>query len=162
MLIATKSTPVKPDSIILLIAFPPAPPTPTTLMLALMSGSKSNCSFTPPELGAAFFLRVAFFAPLPFFFRRFLLRRRRGPLLFRGPVLWSDRFRMLAVVLGVSVPMVVAYLLWRASAEREIEATEIIEAVEKYVLDEKVDALPRLPSSSANTSKPSDVQPDRA
>ncbi len=32
--------------------------------------------------------------------------------------LWAGRFRLLAVVAGVSVPLIMVYLIWRSSAER--------------------------------------------
>lgn len=52
----------------------------------------------------------------------------------RSAVLWTGRFRLLAQVIGVSVPLVVAYLIWRSSCKSEIDAAEIIETAEQYAL----------------------------
>ena len=63
----------------------------------------------------------------------------------RSAVLWSGRFRLLAVTLGVSVPRI-----WRTSTQREVEAAEAIEAAEQYLLPGPI-APPReqLPSKPA-------------
>ena len=52
----------------------------------------------------------------------------------RSAVLWSGRFRLLAIALGVSVPLIVALLIWRTSTQREVEAAEALEAAERYLL----------------------------
>ena len=52
----------------------------------------------------------------------------------QSAVLWSGRFRLLAVVLGVSIPLIVVYLICRSTGEREIEAAEVIDAIERYRL----------------------------
>ena len=49
-------------------------------------------------------------------------------------VLWTGRFRLVAIVVGVSVPLVVALLIWRASAHSDLDPTEIIEAAERFAL----------------------------
>ncbi len=45
--------------------------------------------------------------------------------------LWAGRFRLLTVVVGVSAPLIVAYLIWRASAASELDPAEVIEAIEQ-------------------------------
>lgn len=52
----------------------------------------------------------------------------------RSAVLWSGRFRLLAIALGVSVPLIVALLIWRTSTQREVDAAEALEAAEQYLL----------------------------
>jgi hypothetical protein len=53
----------------------------------------------------------------------------------RSAVLWAGRFRVLAVVLGIGIPLVVAAYIWRSSAKGEIDPAEVIERVEQYALD---------------------------
>jgi hypothetical protein len=68
----------------------------------------------------------------------------------RSAVLWTGRFRLLALVIGVSVPLIVAYLIWRASSQSEIDPTEVIEQFEVYSLPEP--DQPTLPPASAPPS----------
>ena len=53
----------------------------------------------------------------------------------RSAVLWSGRFRVLAVVLGVSAPILVAAYIWKCSAKGEIDPAEVIDQIEQYALD---------------------------
>jgi hypothetical protein len=53
----------------------------------------------------------------------------------RSAVLWAGRFRVLAVILGVSAPILVAAYIWKSSAKGEIDPAEVIEQVEQYALD---------------------------
>ena len=73
-------------------------------------------------------------------------------------VLWSGRFRLLAIVLGVSVPMVVVYLIWRSSTAAEPDAIDIFEQLELLEVS-KLDSLPapdpsplQLPASTADST----------
>ena len=85
----------------------------------------------------------------------------------RSAVLWNSRLRLLAIVLGVSIPLVVAYLIWRASAQGEIEVTEILDATEGLSLPgpreappESLPAKPQDSPSAGSTGKPpADRQP---
>ena len=52
----------------------------------------------------------------------------------RSAVLWTGRFRLLAIALGVSVPLIVALMIWRTSAQCEVDAAEALEAAEQYLL----------------------------
>lgn len=52
----------------------------------------------------------------------------------RSAVLWSGRFRLLAIALGVSVPLIVVLLIWRTSTQHEVDAAEALEAAEQYLL----------------------------
>ncbi len=63
--------------------------------------------------------------------------------------LWAGRFRLLAIVVGASAPLVVAYLVWRASARSELDPAEVIEAIEQHRLLAPVEnAAGELPTSS--------------
>jgi hypothetical protein len=69
--------------------------------------------------------------------------------------LWTERFRLLAIVAGVSVPLVIVYLIWLSSSKTELDAAEIIERVEEY-------ALPH-PESSDDPALPTPpARPDAA
>ncbi len=77
-------------------------------------------------------------------------------------VLWSGRFRLLAIVLGVSVPLVVVYLIWRSSTAAEPDAIDIFEQLELLEVS-KLDSLPapgiarnRLPAPAADSTDTSD------
>jgi hypothetical protein len=81
----------------------------------------------------------------------------------RSAVLWSGRLRLLAVAVGVSVPLVVALLIWRTSTQREVDAAEAIEAAEQYLLPGPIapphEALPSKPTGALPaeaTGEPSD------
>ena len=52
----------------------------------------------------------------------------------RAAVLWAGRFRLIAVVIGVSAPLVIVYLLSRAASKSEIDAVELLDCVEKHAL----------------------------
>ena len=54
VLAATNSTPDKPASIMLLIALPPAPPTPNTVILGLSSFSSGTLKFKTMKLSSCF------------------------------------------------------------------------------------------------------------
>jgi len=69
-------------------------------------------------------------------------------------VWWSGVFRLLAIVAGVSVPLVVTYLIWRSSARGEIDAAEIIETIERYELPPPTDRRTVNPPESATPSLP--------
>jgi len=53
----------------------------------------------------------------------------------RSAVLWAGRFRLLALIIGVCAPILVAAYIWRSSANGEIDPVEVIEQVEQYALD---------------------------
>jgi hypothetical protein len=61
-------------------------------------------------------------------------------------VLWTGRFRLLAIALGVSGPMIVVLLLWRWSARSEIEAVEVFQIMEQHGLPHA--APPALPPAT--------------
>ncbi|MFH0979906.1 MAG: hypothetical protein V2A79_00005, partial [Planctomycetota bacterium] len=48
--------------------------------------------------------------------------------------LWSGCFRLLAIGVGVAVPLVVAYLIWKSASNSEPEVTEILDAAEPHLL----------------------------
>ena len=79
---------------------------------------------------------------------------RDAQLADRSAVLWSGRFRLLAIALGVSVPLIVALLIWRTSTQREIDAAEALEAAERYLLPG-----PIAPTRKALPSKPTEALP---
>lgn len=67
-------------------------------------------------------------------------------------VLWAGRFRVLAVILGVSTPILVAAYIWKSSAKGEIDPAEVIEQVEHYALDRaRPPQEPALPSPDLPT-----------
>ena len=45
--------------------------------------------------------------------------------------LWSGRFRLLAIVMGTSVPVVVAYLIFRSSTQCEPDPVELLDCLEQ-------------------------------
>ncbi len=45
--------------------------------------------------------------------------------------LWSGRFRLLAVAGGVTIPLVIACLIWRSSAQSDLDPAEVIDLVER-------------------------------
>lgn len=61
----------------------------------------------------------------------------------------AGRLRLLAVVLGVSIPIIVVYMIWRSSARDQLDASEVIEAMERLELTPPQDPakLPRSPST---------------
>ena len=63
-------------------------------------------------------------------------------------VLWGSRFRLLAIVLGATVPMVVAYLIWRSSAGADPDAADILGLMEQYGVP-NLDTLPPPESTPA-------------
>ena len=52
----------------------------------------------------------------------------------RAATLWAGRFRLLAIAIGVSVPLVITYLISRSTRTDELDATEILDSVERYAL----------------------------
>lgn len=87
----------------------------------------------------------------------------------RSAVLWPGRFRLLALIVGVCAPILAAAYIWRASSQSELDPTEVIEAVEKYVLPDstlppdrslpsppKHDSQTALSNQSAASSHPAD------
>ncbi len=78
-------------------------------------------------------------------------------------VLWTGRFRLLAVAGGVAVPLLIAFWIWRASAEGEIDPAEVIDLVESLRLpDPGSQARQPLASSpkEALPSQPTDTPSD--
>ena len=68
----------------------------------------------------------------------------------RSAVLWSERFRLLAIVAGVSVPLVIVYLIWRSSSTGELDIAEVIQAMDKHALPGPGPlAEPGLPTNSS-------------
>lgn len=67
-----------------------------------------------------------------------------------------DVLRLLAIVVGVCIPLIVAYLIWRSSATSEIDATEILDAIERFELpsapERTIADLPK-PSQTAVTPR---------
>jgi len=68
----------------------------------------------------------------------------------QSAVLWTGRFRLVALIIGVTVPLIIAYLLWRASHTGEPDAAEIIHAAEKYLSDDTRYTLPDPAESMAS------------
>jgi len=80
----------------------------------------------------------------------------------RSAVLWSGRFRLVALVTGVSVPLIMVYLIWRSSGQSDLHPAEIIECVEQYVLPAMKDPPgPALPGGAQPESHPVLVQDAR-
>jgi len=52
----------------------------------------------------------------------------------RSAILWAGRFRLLAIAIGVSVPLVIVYLIWRSARTDAVDASEVADAVERYAL----------------------------
>lgn len=61
--------------------------------------------------------------------------------------LWRGRFTLLAVALGVSVPLIAAVYIWRWSAGGPLDAAELLDGIERHVLG--LDGRGRLPDGSA-------------
>ncbi len=72
-------------------------------------------------------------------------------------VLWTGRFRLLAIVIGVSVPLVVVLLIWRTSAHSELDPTEIVEAAELLALPDPGDAPHENPAAERRDALPAEV-----
>lgn len=73
----------------------------------------------------------------------------------RSAVLWSGRFDLLALILGVSTPIVVAYLIWRSTCNGEIDPTAVIECAEQHALpDSTLPPNPSLPARDAPDTPP--------
>ena len=70
-------------------------------------------------------------------------------------VLLAGRFRLLAVVVGVTVPLIVVYLIWRSSAQSDLDPAEVIEAVERYRLLEQPGDAPDQPPVTSSDALPS-------
>ncbi len=69
----------------------------------------------------------------------------------RSAVLWAGRYRMLSLIIGVSVPLVVVYLIWRSSSNSPIDAMEVIEYAETHMLSSS-DSDKVLPGNQATAS----------
>ena len=76
-------------------------------------------------------------------------------------VLWNGRFRLLAIVLGVSIPMMVGYLIWRSATVTEPDPIDILEQMELLEVsnldtlsapDVSPDLLPEPTAISSDTS----------
>jgi hypothetical protein len=65
----------------------------------------------------------------------------------RAAILWAGRFRLLAIAIGVSVPLLVVCLIWRSARTDELDAAEILAGAERY-------ALPRPQSQPEATLPP--------
>jgi hypothetical protein len=73
----------------------------------------------------------------------------------RSYVVWADRYRLLAIVVAVSVPVVVAYLVLRASRQDPCEEPELLEAMEQRGwVDLPQGSRPRLEPSRSTTRSP--------
>jgi len=79
----------------------------------------------------------------------------------RAAVLWSERFRLLGIVAGVSVPIVIVYLIWRSSSTSELDSTEVLQGMEEYALpgpesspDPVLPTAPSQPGLSHKHDKP--------
>jgi hypothetical protein len=70
----------------------------------------------------------------------------------QSAVLWSGRLRLLALVIGVSVPLLVVYLLWRTASQGEVSAAEVLECVDRYALPDGTPML-RLPMNTPTPAK---------
>ena len=77
----------------------------------------------------------------------------------RSAVLWAGRFRVVGLVIGVSVPLLIAAWIWRSSGQSDLHPAEIIECVEQYVLPAMKDPPgPALPGGAQPESHPALVQ----
>ncbi len=74
-------------------------------------------------------------------------------------VLWSGRFRLLAIVVGVSVPMVVAFLIWRSSNPSECDPVELLDCLEQLGAS-RLGRLPRPDSSPKPLSSAEETDRD--
>ena len=80
----------------------------------------------------------------------------------RSAVLWAGRFRLVGLVIGVSVPLLIAAWIWRSSGQSDLHPAEIIECVEQYVLPAMKDPPgPALPGGAQPESHPALVQDAR-
>lgn len=70
-------------------------------------------------------------------------------------VLLAGRFRLLAVVVGVTAPLIVVYLIWRSSTQSDLDPAELIEAAERYRLFEQPGNAPEQLPGAASDALPS-------
>jgi hypothetical protein len=77
----------------------------------------------------------------------------------RSAVLWAGRFRLIGVIIGVTVPLVIAYLLWRSSNTGEPDAAEIIHAAQQYLSDDGPHALPGSSAPATCAREPPSCDP---
>ena len=79
----------------------------------------------------------------------------------RSAILWSGRFRLLSLVIGICVPIVVVLLIFRHTNKSEIDAAEIIECAERYALPSPTTrSTPNLPPTSAQPVAGTDPNDD--
>jgi len=77
----------------------------------------------------------------------------------RSAVLWAGRFRVVGLVIGVSVPLLIAAWIWRSSGQCDLHPAEILECVEQHVLPVIKDPPdPALPGGAQPESHPALVQ----
>ena len=80
----------------------------------------------------------------------------------RSAVLWAGRFRVVGLVIGVSVPLLIAAWIWRSSGQSDLHPAEIIECVEQHMLPTMKDPSdPALPEGAQPESHPALVQDAR-
>ena len=74
--------------------------------------------------------------------------------------LWSGRFRLLAVAGGVTIPLVIAYLIWRSSAQSDLDPAEVIDLVERLELSDRSSQPPQPLVANSNEALPSQTTDD--
>ena len=71
----------------------------------------------------------------------------------RAAILWAGRFRLLAIAIGVSVPLLIVYLISRSARTHELDAAEILDSAERYALPHfQTRSQATLPPASKPTS----------
>ncbi len=53
---------------------------------------------------------------------------------WHSAVIWSERWRLLGTVVGVCVPLIVAYLIWNSSLKHPPDTMEIVDLTDRYLL----------------------------
>ena len=77
----------------------------------------------------------------------------------RSATLWAGRFRLAGLVIGVTVPLLIAAWIWRSSGQCDLHPAEILECVEQHVLPVIKDPPdPALPGGAQPESHPALVQ----
>lgn len=75
-------------------------------------------------------------------------------------VLWSGRLRLLALVIGVSAPLIIAYLIHRAVVRGTPDSPDVLAEAERLKLLQlgppRTDTQPALPQEAAKLQLPSD------
>ncbi len=51
----------------------------------------------------------------------------------QAATLWTGRFRLLSLIIGVTTPLTIAYFIWSSSSKSHIDTLEVIDFVENHL-----------------------------